>query len=326
MEKIGLPQIKEEKTGSNISRFTIEPLFPGYGATIGNALRRALLSSIRGAAATSFKIDGVSHEFTSIPHAKEDAIELMMNLKSVNFKSFSDEPVVVEISKKGPGQVTAADFRANSNIEVLNPEQHLITLDSKADFNMEVTIEKGRGFEEIDFEKKNKSDIGQIVVDANYSPVKRVVMEVGDTRVGQMTNYDSLVLEVTTNGSILPVEAMKEAGKVLVEHYQAIINDDNFTEQLTETKDNEVLDVLEPQTDLEQDADDINMIGSSEAGLVDGKTKIEDLGLSQRTSNSLLNAGIKTLAGLRRLSALKLEEVKGLGRKGIDEIKEVLGE
>ncbi|MEI8143668.1 MAG: DNA-directed RNA polymerase subunit alpha [Candidatus Berkelbacteria bacterium] len=321
MEKIGLPKIKEEKISANCSRFIVEPLFPGYGATIGNSLRRALLSSIRGAAATSYKIEGVSHEFTSIPHAKEDAIELMMNLKNIHFKSFSEEPVTIELSKKGPGEVTAADFKKNSNIEISNPDQHIITLDAKADLNMEVTVERGRGFEQVTAESKKKSMIGQIMVDANFSPVERVVMSTEDTRVGQMTNYDRLVLEVTTNGTVDPLTALKESGKILVEHYQAIINDENFIEQLTEVKIEESPIVAADEIGTEIDTTLEAEISSD----LDGKTKIEESGLSQRTANALINSGIKTVAGLNRLSDLKLEEVKGLGKKGIDEIKMMMG-
>ena len=223
MEKINLPKFSEEKVSDFHSKFTVEPLYPGYGSTIGNALRRVLLSSITGAAATSFKIDGVTHEFTSIPHAKEDVVELMMNLKTIQFKSFSDEPVVLELSKKGPADVTAKDFKSNSNIEIINPDTHVITLDKNADFYMEVTIEKDRGFKTVNIGGE-RNEIGQIGIDAFFSPVERVSLQISDTRVGQMTNYDKLTLEVVTNGTILPSDAIKEAANVLVEHYQAIIS------------------------------------------------------------------------------------------------------
>jgi DNA-directed RNA polymerase subunit alpha len=308
MEKISLPKFSEEKIGDFHSKFTIEPLYPGYGSTIGNALRRVLLSSITGAAATSFKIDGVTHEFTSIPHAKEDVVELMMNLKNINFRSFSDEPVVLELSKKGPAEVTAKDFKPNSNVEIINQDAHLITLDKAADFYLEVTVEKDRGFRAVNIGTGERSEIGRIGIDAFFSPVERVSMQVSDTRVGQMTNYDKLTLEVIASGAITPAEAMKEAAQVLVDHYQAII--------LGETAE-------EPEKSDDVEQVEVEESDESNDG-IDGKTKIEDLDLSPRTINALINSGIKTFGGLKRLSPLKIEEIKGLGKKGIEEINAII--
>jgi DNA-directed RNA polymerase subunit alpha len=292
------------------SKFIIEPLYPGYGATIGNSLRRVLLSSIIGAAPTSFKIDGISHEFSSIPHAKEDVVEIIMNLKGIAAKSFSDEPVVIELSKKGPAVVTAKDFKANSNVEILNPDAHIITLDKGADFNMEVTIEKGRGFKTVSIETSEKNEIGRIVVDSLFSPVQRVSIAVEDTRVGQMTNYDKLTLEVVTNGTITPKDALDEASAVLVEHYNSfILGTPEVVAPAVVTEDGEI-------TEDEVMSDDTDEVNS--------KTKIEELNFSPRTTNALVNAGIKTVGGLKRLSQLKLEEIKGLGKKGIVEINEIL--
>lgn len=314
MEKIGLPKITEEKIDSNRSKFTIEPLYPGYGPTIGNTLRRVLLSSITGAAATSFKVDGINHEFTSIPHVKEDMIELMMNLKSVSFKSFSDDPVVIELIKKGPGAATASDFKPNSNIEIINPEQHILSLDNKADIRIEVVIEKDRGFRTANVATGEKREIGQICVDASFSPVVRVGMEISDIRVGQMTNFDKLTLDILTNGTVNPSFALKEASRVLVDHYNAIISDENFEADLTEK-----YKKIEPEIVIKEE-----MEASEEEVMLDPKTKIEEANFSQRTTNALLNAGVKTIAGLKKMSDLKLEEIKGLGKKGIDEIKEKL--
>lgn len=316
MEKIGLPKITEEKISDRQSRFIVEPLYPGYGPTIGNSLRRVLLSSITGAAATSFKIDGVDHEFSSIPHVKEDVIELMMNIKNINFKLHSDEPVTIELNKKGPGAVTAGDFKPNSNVEISNPDRHILMLDNKANFCMEVTVEKDRGFRAVSGAGEEKKEIGQIAVDASFSPVERVGIEITDTRVGQTTNFDKLILDVTTDGTVEPSYAIKEASKVLVDHYNSIMADDNFNLELTEKFAPEVVETPE---EISEELE----IGNEEV-IVEGKTKIEDANFSQRTANALLNAGIKTVAGLKRLSPLKLEEIKGLGKKGIDEIKERL--
>lgn len=311
MEQIELPKIAEEKIGKSHSRFVIEPLYPGYGATIGNALRRVLLSSITGATATSFKIEGVSHEFTAIPHAKEDVVEVMMNLKEVNFKSFSDEPVTLELSKKGPASVTAADFKSNSKIEIMNPEAPIITLDNKAVLEMEVTIEKDRGFRPVNLGTTEKGEIGQINIDALFSPVKRVSLKIEDTRVGQMTNYNKLILDVVTNGVIEPMDAIKEASSVLVSHYRAIMSDEAVFDVPTE-------EMAETEIELDEETSE-----SSDKS-INSKTKVEDLNLSPRTTNALINAGIKTFGGLKRLSALKLEEVKGMGKKGIDEIQAII--
>jgi len=307
MEQIGLPKIAEEKIDQFHSRFIIEPLYPGYGATIGNALRRVLLSSITGSTATSFKIDGVSHEFTAIPHAKEDVVEVMMNLKEINFKSFSNEPVTLVLSKKGPASITAADFKANSKIEIVNPRTPIITLDTKAVLEMEVTIEKDRGFRPVNVNLSEKGEIGRINIDALFSPVKRVSLKIEDTRVGQTTNYNKLILDVVTNGVIEPIEAVKEASSVLVDHYKAIM----FEEPVNEIETDEAIEL--------ESMDEIMPVAES----IDNKTKVEGLNLSPRTTNALINAGIKTFGGLKRLSGLKLEEVKGMGKKGINEIQAV---
>lgn len=312
MEKINLPNIIEEKLTESHSKFVIEPLFPGYGTTIGNSLRRVLLSSITGTAITSFKIDGVNHEFSAVPGVKEDVVEIMMNLKSINFRSFSEEPVVLTLSKKGTGSVKASDIKSNSSVEILNPDQHIATLDTKADFSVELTVEKGRGFKAITVGDNEHNEIGRIAVDTLFSPVERVALHVEDTRVGQMTNYDKLTLEITTNGTVSPYDALKEASNILVEHYNAIISGEAAVAASEESS----------ESLIEGDAAETI---SEEAVAIDSKTKVEDLNLSQRTTNALLNSGIKTLGGLKRLSDLKLEEVKGLGKKGIDEIKDFLG-
>lgn len=307
------PKIKEDKIDESRSVFSIEPFYPGYGATVGNALRRVLLSSLSGAAISSIKLEGVAHEFSAIPHVKEDMIEIIMNLRNIVFKSQTNEPVVIEISEKGPKTVTAKDFKLKSGIEIINPDQHIATLDKSAIFNLEVTIEKGRGYIPTEDKDLEKNDIGRIAVDSVFSPVKHVNLKVEHTRVGQMTNYEKVELEVATNGSITPREALTEGGKILVEHFsyiaegKPIITDLNEEEKVIQDKAEEEVEIVDENE-------------------VDPKTKIEDLDLSARTINSLTNAGIKTIAGLKRMSDLKLSEVKGLGKKGFDEIKSLLEE
>ncbi len=315
MEKISLPMIKEEKIDEKTSRIIIEPLFPGYGHTLGNSLRRVLLSSIPGAAITSFKIENVPHEFTSIPHVKEDMVEIMLNLKTVQFLSYTWEPVRLTLSANNAGQVVAGDFSKNSDIEIMNPDSPIATLDKNAEFELEVTIEKDRGFRSTDNVLAD-TELGRILVDAAFSPVERVKVEVENTRVGQMTNYDKLILEITTNGSISPRECMIDASNILIEHYKVFA----FNEEPKEIMVEEYIKYDEENENLTvDDSEDIN-------DEIDPKTKIEDAGLSPRTTNALISSGVKTLAGLYRLSDLKLSEIKGLGKKGIEEIKELIGQ
>lgn len=313
MEKIILPKIREEIIDKTASKFVIEPLFPGYGATIGNALRRILLSSIPGSAITSFKIENISHEFSAVPHVKEDMIEIMLNLKSLKIKSTSKDPVVIKISKKGPGEVTAADFSKNNNIEIIDPNAHIADLDNKAKFELEATVKFDRGFRSSEDTISDTKEIGQILVDTAFSPVDRVLMVVENTRVGRMTNYDKITLEVYLNGSMKPKDAMIDASNILIDHFKEISFQTESLDKLTASQDVEIENdeqITIPELNTEQDQRDINP-----------KLKIEDAKFSPRTTNALVSAGIKTIAGLKRISDLKLSEIKGLGQKGIEEIK-----
>ncbi len=311
MEKITLPKIVEKKVSEDNSIFTVEPLYPGYGSTIGNALRRVLLSSLEGAAMTSFKVEGITHEFTSVPHVKEDMIELMLNLKDINYISHSDEPVVLHLNKKGPGTVTSKDFKANSQVEIVNEDVYICDLDNKANFELEVVIENNRGFITIESGEESTKEIGRIMTDAAFSPIQRVKMEIENTRVGQMTNYDRLILDVKTNSTTEAKQAMVEASNILIDHYRQIAFNVEVEDKLTEESvEKEIVPEIAPET--------------SEIADMDPKTKIEEAGFSARTTNALVNAGIKSIAGLKRLSDLKLSEIKGLGNKGVDEIKEMI--
>lgn len=317
MEKIILPKISEEKIDKFSSKFVIEPLFPGYGATIGNAIRRVLLSSIPGTSITSFKVEGVSHEFSSVPHVKEDMVEIMLNLKTVKIKSHSTEPVIVKINKKGPGEVTAADFEKNSNIEIIDPTIHIANLDNKAKFELEATVEFDRGFRSTEDAESSNGQIGNIVIDASFSPIERVKMAIENTRVGRMTNYDKVILEVYTNGSVDAKDAMIDASNVLIDHFKEIAFLTETANKMTQSTESEE----EAQIELEGDQEMQNV---DETGEISGKTKVEEIGFSPRTTNALISAGVKTVAGLKRLSDLKLSEIKGLGQKGVNEIKEKL--
>jgi len=303
-----VPKIKEVVIDETRSKFIIDPLLPGYGATMGNALRRVLLSSLPGTAISSLKLEGVAHEFSAIPHVKEDMIKIIMNLRKINFKSYSDEPVTIELAAKGPKIITAKDFKLPSSVEILNPEEYIATLDKSADFDLEVVLEQGRGFRPTEDREIEKNDVGRISIDSVFSPVKLINFKIEHTRVGQMTNYDKIELEIATNGSISPREALTQAGKILVQHFNYIAEGKPYTSE------EEVAETV-----VEEEPKEIVSLAE-----VDPKTKVSELNLSARTINALINSGIKTVAGLKRLSDLKLSEVKGLGKKGFEEVKELL--
>lgn len=217
--------ITEEKVSDRVSKFVIEPLSPGYGMTLGHSLRRVLLTSLEGAAASYVKIEGADHEFSTLKGMREDVVELIINIKSMRVRSESDEPVTIKLSKKGPGDVKASDFDANSDIEFADADHHLATLEKGGKLNMEVVIEKGRGY--VTVASKNSDEklpIGMIAVDSIFTPIKKVHYEVEHTRVGGQTDLDKLTLELTTDGTVAPTEAMKYAAQILVDHFQFVLD------------------------------------------------------------------------------------------------------
>lgn len=222
LPETNLIQIKTmEKIGNN-GIFVIEPLSPGYGLTLGNSLRRVLFSSLTGAAITSVKIDGTTHEFSTLPGVREDVIEIILNLKSLCFKFNSDEPVTLKLSVKGPKEVKAGDFEKNPACEIIDPNAYIASLDKTGKLNLEVVVEKGRGYVPVEHKAEEKMPLGTIAVDSVFTPVKKVHYEVENTRVGEMTNFDKLTLEISTDGSIDPEIALKTASKILVEHLTLI--------------------------------------------------------------------------------------------------------
>jgi len=216
--KINYQKNKDPYSGT----FILEPLSPGYGLTIGHALRRVLLSSLSGAAVSSVKIEGANHEFSTLPGVSEDVIEIILNLKSLRFKLHSDEPVTLKLHKKGAGDVKAMDFEKNSQVEIIDPDQHIAHLDKNGKIDIEATVKTGRGYEPVEKRKDEKMPLGTIAVDAIYTPVKKIHYEVENTRVGGMTNYDKIILEITTDGTITPENAFKTANQILIEHYNHI--------------------------------------------------------------------------------------------------------
>ena len=216
-------QVKIVKKDGNRATFEISPLMPGYGATIANPLRRVLLSSLEGAAVTAIKIKGVDHEFTTVPGVMEDIIQIILNVKRIRFKLFSEDPVKISLSVKGEKEVTAADIKTTSDVEVINPDQHIATLtDKKADFEMELDIEKGIGYVPVEQRQKDKLAIGVIAVDAIFSPVRMVNFTVENVRVGQRIDFNKIVIDVETDGSVEPEEALKKASEIIIKHFETI--------------------------------------------------------------------------------------------------------
>lgn len=288
--------------GANSSSFVIEPLHAGYGNTLGNSLRRVLLSSIRGAAIVAFRIEGATHEFTTVKGVKEDVVDIMLNLKGVKVISHSDEPVEVRLEKKGGGVVTAADIKTTADVEVVNTDHVICTIDDpKTTVVIDLVIESGRGYHSIEDASKGRLHSDMIALDAMFSPVTRVRFKVDPTRVGQETNLDKLELTVETDGSLSPREAFEEAAAILVNQYTALAGATTV----------EAAPAL--GTEEAEEQSELN-------------TSIEDLNLSARTANALINNDIRTVHDLVTLSEQDLRELKGFGSKALDEVKDKLAE
>lgn len=291
------------------STFVIEPLHSGYGMTLGNSLRRVLLSSISGAAVTSFKVEGATHEFTTVPGVKEDVVDIMLNLKGVRFRVYGEEAQNLRIVKQGKGVITAKDIQVNADVEVVNPDHVIATLeDDKAQFVMDLVVETGRGYRTIE-EGSAKKASDMIAVDAIFSPVLRVRYKVENTRVGQMTDLDKLIITVETDGTITPRDAFEEASAILVNQYTALAGKTRVEtgEQLVGATTGHV---------SQEGADEPTALNTS----------IEDLNLSARTTNALINNDIHTIKDLFSLSDAELRDLKGFGSKALDEVKEKLAE
>ncbi len=282
--------------------FAIEPLHAGYGNTLGNSLRRVLLSSIKGAAIVSFKVEGATHEFTTIKGVKEDVVDISLNLKNVLVKVHSDDPVELRLEKKGSGVVTAGDIKTTADVEVINPEQVICTIDDpKAQVVMDIVVDSGRGYRTIEDASDMRIHSDHIALDAVFSPVLRVRYKVEPTRVGQDTNLERLDVIIDTDGSITPREAFEEAAAILVNQYSALAGST----------------VVEAAPALGQQDDE------EESEL---NTPIEDLNLTARTANALVNNDIRTVQDLVTLSDQDLRELKGFGSKALDEVKDKLAE
>ncbi len=301
---------KIRKTKDNSASFEIEELYPGYGMTLGNALRRVLLSSLPGTAVTFMKIKGVSHEFSTIPHVLENVIDIMLNVKQLRFKMYTNEPQTLTIKKKGEGPVLGSDIEGPSDVEVINKDHVIANLtDKNADFEMELIVEKGLGYVPVENRKKEKLQVGLIAVDAVFTPVRKVNYEVEDMRVGDRTDFNKIILTLETDGSISPEDAFKKAVDILVNQFSALRGD--------------VSDVTSSEKEVSSQSEEVTEAKEEDVDTVK-KLKVSELDLSQRTVHALEDAGIKTVAGLLRKSEDDLLELEGFGDKALDEVKSAL--
>ncbi len=303
MLDIAMPKIEVVQAAENYGRFKIEPLDPGYGHTLGNALRRVLLSSIPGSAITKIKIDGVYHEFSTVPGVREDVTEIVLNTKGIRLRSYAERPVKVLLIKQGAGPVRAADIDAPSNVELVNPNHYICTLDSDdAHLEIEMTVERGQGY--LPADQRDALPIGEIPVDAIFTPVPKVNYVVENTRIGQTTDFDRLLIEIWTDGTIKPGDALSHAAQVLVQYSQTIAE---FNRLATEEE--------EPTVDRGL---------TIPADIYD--TPIEELDLTTRTYNCLKRADITKVGQVMEMDEKALLSVRNLGQKSMEEIRDKLVE
>ncbi len=290
--EITRPKLIKKSEEGNKAIFEIEPLFPGYGITVGNALRRVLYSSLSGFSAVWVKINGVSHEFTTIPNIKEDVINIILNLKKLRFRLINTEKATIKLSVNSAKVVTGKDFEKNASIEIVNPEVEICTINRGGKLELELGIEKGIGYQSIEKAETDELPLGTIALDANYSPIELVNYKIDNTRVGQITNYEKVVLDIETDGTIDAEEAIKYAANIVLEQFSAIVNDE------------------EEKAEKEEKTKKTSR-----------KIPVEELGLPSRVTNALLSAKIKTVSNLLKLTEEKLSSVDGLGKKAIEEIQ-----
>lgn len=292
-----------ETLTSTYGRFYAEPFERGFGTTIGNSLRRILLSSIAGAAVTSVKIEGVLHEFSTIPGVNEDVTDIVLNIKNLRFKLHTDRPKTVRLRKKGPGEARAKDIIHDADVEVLNPDLHIATLDKEANLDIEMVIRIGSGYMPAERNKEEGMPIGVIPVDSIFTPVKKVNFTVENARVGRITDYDKLIMEIWTDGGVKPEDALAYAAKILKDHLTIFINFDETIEPIQEQ-------IEDKKTEFNK-----HLLRS-----------VHELELSVRAANCLKNANIKTIGDLVQRTESEMLRTKNFGRKSLNEIKEILTE
>lgn len=312
METIPLPNratlVEQE---GNRYKFVMEPLYPGYGVTIGNSLKRVLLSSMPGAAVTAVKMKWVDHEFSTIPNVKEDVLQIILNLKSLRLKVHTDEPVRISLKVKGEKVVTAADIKGTDLVEVVNPDLYICTLDNKnADFDLEMIVQQGRGYVPVEMRENEKLEVGMIAVDAIFTPIKNVNYEIQNVRVGQITNFDKLVVTMETDGTITGQEALNIAAHILVDHFQMFVNDASI-----------------PANAITREVSSESFYSDTPSSVTDEAVSnpIKNLNLSVRAQNALEKNGIQTVEQLQALSVDDIKGLDGLGEKSIKEVLEAIG-
>lgn len=304
------PRIVKEEENSGL--FEIDGLYPGYGHTLGNSLRRIILSSLPGVAPTSIKIEGVEHEFSTITGVKEDVITIILNLKRLIIKSTTEEPLVLKLKAKGVKEVKASDIEAPGQIEILNRDQHIATLtDKNASLDLEIKIEQGLGYVPKEVIQKDRVSIGEIALDASFTPIRRVNYEVENMRVGNRTDFNRLRIFVETNGTLTAKEALERSIVIMIEQLKAVVG---FEELAAEAEEK-----VEAESEETKPAEERKVIDPEIL-----KTRIEALDMSQRTINALMSANIRTVGGLARKSEEDILDIDGLGTKGVQEIKKVL--
>lgn len=297
-------QVDDDSVTDGYTRFVIEPLERGFGTTIGNSIRRVLLSSLPGAAVVGVRIDGVAHEFSTMPNVVEDVAEVILNLKELRLILHSDEPKTLMLEAEGKGDVTAEDIQTDADVEILNPDLHIASLDEGGQLRMEIHVDSGRGYVIAEQNKIPDQPIGVIPMDAMFSPVTRVNFQVENTRIGQRTDYDRLVLEIWTDASVGPQDALSTASQILQNHLQLFISiDDQF--------------ISEPEEEVDEKAEEIKKLL---------QMNVEELELSVRSSNCLRAADIKTLADLVQKSETEMLKYRNFGRKSLTELSQILQE
>ncbi len=309
-EEIGIPKIKVEKVDTNHAIFSVSPLPQGYGITIGNAFRRVLLSSLPGASITGVKIDGITHEYSTIKGVKDSILDITLNLKLVRIKKTSTGVSTLTLSANKEGEIHAKDIKCPSDIEILNPGQYITTLEKGAKLNIEINVEKGVGYVPVSVKQKSDVDPEVILMDSIFTPVKKVRFNVEATRVGQMTNLDKLILEIETDGSITPDDALKFSSNILQSYFN-LFNQENIMVEAEYMSDFQKISQKQEMEEKNKPVQEVY-------------TPIEILGFSPRTLNALINGGIGSIEQLAKCTESKLTNLRGFGRKALTEVKDAL--
>jgi DNA-directed RNA polymerase subunit alpha len=303
------PKIASEEGFKGI--YEIDGLYPGYGHTLGNSLRRIILSSLRGSAITELKIKGVGHEFSTIEGVKEDVISIILNIKKIRAAVHGEEPQTLKIKVSGPKEVRASDIVAPSQVEIKNPDLYLFSITTKAEIEIEMTIKNGIGYVPKEILQKDRVEVGTIFLDGNFTPIRRVQYEIENMRVGDRTDFNRLIITIETNGTILPRIALEKSIEIMITQLKSIVG---FKEEEPAEIKDEISQIDESENQNSDEIEDFL------------KTRIETLKLSARTINALENANIRTVGGLARKKEEDILDIDGLGSKGLQEIKKVLGE